>query len=214
MTRTNEVKRCNRCGWKFSILTEHDPEMKFVCPHCGQTEEEMPIGLPATLAKPKHGDQFNINGQAAYLIRHKADTRGPEEWVMEAVSENPEIDGNILGSGKTAEECVSKAQQPIGITATLAKLQRDNAPTKVKSPLTQFITGRIADSKKYAEFRKLGYAIQLAENEEGEEYTELYFNDELEPIASHWGDDDLIDFRKEIEQHIAKNSAAAKGGQS
>jgi DNA-directed RNA polymerase subunit RPC12/RpoP len=31
--------RCRNCGWKFIVLTKHDPNMEFFCPHCGSVTE-------------------------------------------------------------------------------------------------------------------------------------------------------------------------------
>lgn len=55
--------------------------------------------------------------------------------------------------------------------------------------------------KRESELRALGYSVQVGTNEEGEEYTALLFDDELEPVTSHWGDDDLITFEEDIAKH-------------
>jgi hypothetical protein len=31
-----DERRCTMCGWRFVVVTEHDRDMDFFCPHCGQ----------------------------------------------------------------------------------------------------------------------------------------------------------------------------------
>jgi DNA-directed RNA polymerase subunit M/transcription elongation factor TFIIS len=32
----NEKRRCDSCGWMFTVHTQHDQRMVFICPHCGE----------------------------------------------------------------------------------------------------------------------------------------------------------------------------------
>jgi hypothetical protein len=36
----SKENRCDGCGWKFIVTTPHNPEMDFICPHCGKGSEE------------------------------------------------------------------------------------------------------------------------------------------------------------------------------